>query len=166
MKFKVCIQRPELKSINHPVGNNLKVSIAAGMKMAVALNDIFTGPESFRLVCTGSSGLILSTIIASCLNGRVCEIVHIKKEGEDSHGSSQQVHTYEANALNIIVDDFVASGSTLANIFKEFRKHNSVREIDAVIVNLKCDTELMITLLEEASGLKYDVKTLICEKLI
>ena len=67
--------------IPYPVGKEIKVSINAGRCMARCLNTIF-GNNDMRLICAGSSGAILSSIIATQL-ASVVEIIHVKKAGEE-----------------------------------------------------------------------------------
>ena len=60
-----------------------------------------------------------------------CKIIHIKKDGEDSHSlSCPQFDSY-----NIIVDDFIVSGATIQRIIEETARIHYIREFDALIVS-------------------------------
>lgn len=71
------------------------------------------------LVCTGSSGAMLSALIVAQLKiDSSVEIIHIKKDGEDSHsGSASDLSEYDEL---FFIDDFVSMGFTLNRILSMF----------------------------------------------
>lgn len=123
-------------SIPYPVGRSVQLSIRRGKIMAGVLKKNF--PRlSMRLICAGSSGAILSTVIATELGDLVLEIIHIKKDGEYSHdmGYGIQSCPLGEDVVNIIVDDFISSGRTINRIYEKFISNNSKTEVDGLIVN-------------------------------
>jgi len=88
--------------------------------------------ENLYIYCTGSSGSFLSAILSVAFYQRFdnkgkdykITINHIKKDGEKAHKTSLNVTTYEAaEAFNVIVDDFIASGRTIENIMNGIDRH-------------------------------------------
>ena len=106
--------------------------------MARCLNTIF-GNNDMRLICAGSSGAILSSIIATQL-ASVVEIIHVKKAGEESHHWSC-TSELKGDFLNIIVDDFIASGRTINMIYDKFTQSNCSDTVDGLIVNSRVHKE-------------------------
>lgn len=103
--------------MSYPVGLRLKDNLPIIQQMAQEINKLH--PEgTIALWCRGSSGLIIGGIIASLLPNRLITINHMKKQGEKSHNDNR------INLMcmhNIIVDDFVATGSTVNTMLMEIR---------------------------------------------
>jgi len=69
--------------------------------------------EKLNLLCRGSSGAIIAGILSFLLSDYDTIITHIKKPREDSHYKSVNIN---ADLYNIIVDDFISTGSTVSAI--------------------------------------------------
>ena len=88
-----------------------------------------TGGKSINIWVRGSSGAILAALLAKNLPNDI-DIIHIKKEGENSHNSNTNISLrYE---YNIILDDFIDSGATMIKIWEQAGKY--VKSIDLMIV--------------------------------
>lgn len=98
------------------------------MKMARIINTNYKD-KTINLFCRGSSGAIIAGIISTKVKN--CNIVHIKKEGEESHGESR----YSSAGYNIIVDDFIATGTTVFKIIEDSKNLYNVKQFDAIIVS-------------------------------
>lgn len=70
--------------------------------------------KNINIYCAGSSGAIMATILS--MNVANCKILHIKKEGEQSHSQYSPLKPYTENYINVIIDDFIASGDTVNRI--------------------------------------------------
>jgi len=154
-------------AIKYPVGDYIVYNlpkIDEMYKVIIKLPEIkkFLSDKSkiyFRisLICSGSSGAIIASIIASKLiNDKIdVNILHVKKEGEDSH-SGNKIKFFN-NSFNIVVDDFICSGSTIRRIF------NKVDEIcDKNKIHCVCITDTVSPIMVEyfqENKLKY----LICK---
>ena len=132
MKFTRRIANVGLCFTSYPVGKSMKRTLSLGRVMAKQLAELY-GKHKLRLVCAGSSGSILSAIIASSSKLKVVEIVHIKKEGERSHHEQNHIDRYNVDAYNIIVDDFISSGGTIIRIYDKFKDANPGIQIKALI---------------------------------
>lgn len=113
--------------ITYPVGSHMNKAIDYIKKVATVLNDIDTKDKTISLFCTGSSGAILSSLLYSQLIDKDVEICHIKKEGENSHSGS--VINYRDHNINIIIDDFACSGSTIERIYTKTKEHSVSEKI-------------------------------------
>jgi len=119
--------------LEYPVGENISTNLPYIKGMVKALLTLkLPFEKGINLICRGSSGAIIAAIFASELGKIRTRIVHVKKEGEESHGGT----TADLNhsALNVIVDDFICSGETLNKIYEHFKKYNPDKEIDVVCV--------------------------------
>lgn len=119
---------PELDSIEYPVGSNMSYNISIIKKMVSIIKRNYND-KPINLFCQGSSGAIVAAIICLYVNG--CKIIHIKKDGEDSHSLSCP----QSDSYNIIVDDFIVSGATIQRIIEETARIHYIREFDALIVS-------------------------------
>lgn len=81
------------------------------------------------LWCRGSSGAIIAGYLASKFPES--HIVHVKKAGESSHGTRYS-DSCNGNGFNIIVDDFVSTGATIAEIGNVMKRNN--HHVDCVCV--------------------------------
>ncbi len=102
----------------YPLGSNMDGAKKLIEAYIAAFNKLRYSPDTeINLWCRGSSGAILAGMFAlKCKNE--CTICHIKKEGENSHKSNPE---YEKKAINIVIDDFVDTGSTLEAIVQYIR---------------------------------------------
>lgn len=123
----------KIERIQYPVGSNIQENIPIINQMAKVINELFVD-EYINLLCMGSSGAIIASIVA--LSNPKMTIIHVKKDGEDSHSTSL-TSKYD-NAKNVIIDDFIATGDTLNKIYRKFKSRmewlNSNVVIDAVCV--------------------------------
>jgi len=110
----------ELKcgEIPYPVGMNIKSARDYIIEVAEILKPVLETTEKKIVVyCTGSSGAILASLLSVYINKNIF-IDHIKKRGEKSH--SQKIQTrYSIDNINIIIDDFSCTGSTITRIHEE-----------------------------------------------
>ena len=120
----------------YPIGSNMLYTIALskayGIHLCKNLKKIKKAIK-INLWCRGSSGAIIATLVYNelCkLANTEIKICHIKKEKEFSHSSTPEffaVTTFNEKRINykiinIIVDDFISSGNTVNNIYKEALK--------------------------------------------
>ena len=136
--YKRLFVNKSLTGVMYPVGNEIKSAILAAHKMAEILYDAYKRTP-LRLLCSGSSGAILSAIIADSHLLDVIEIIHVKKSGEEHHVNSHDIRqltcNYSGRVLNIIVDDFICSGRTVERIYDTFTHCNISENVDGIIVN-------------------------------
>ncbi len=128
-KFILLSQRSDMK---YPVGER----ISENMELIKEMVDKFKGlklhvGKHVNIICRGSSGAIIAAFFAMKLPK--CSIAHIKKEGESSHNSS--FYLVEDDAVNIIVDDLISSGSTMNTIYEKVKFKYSKIKIDAVCIS-------------------------------
>ncbi len=108
-------------SINYPVGLNIRDNV----KIIQDLTNEFLKYENkdtpINLLCMGSSGAIMAAIFATIVPNVI--ILHIKKDGESSHSSCDNYSRFfrDETRLNIIIDDFIVTGSTVNNIYKKIK---------------------------------------------
>lgn len=118
----------KLDSMEYPVGSHMSYNIPIIKKMVSIIKRKYND-KPINLFCQGSSGAIVAAVICLYVSG--CRIIHIKKDGENSHSLSCP----QSNSYNIIVDDFVVSGVTIQRIIKDATKIHYTREFDALIVS-------------------------------
>lgn len=118
------------RQFDYPVGQfiteNLPIIEEYCNKLQQLIDKSFQD-KNIVLCCKGSSGAIIAGIIASKV--KISKIVHVKKDGETSHGGT----SYYLNSWDIavIVDDFVCSGNTVNSIYEKL----GCRKIDVLMVN-------------------------------
>lgn len=87
-------------------------------------------------VCRGSSGSVLTTLVANIFhnNGRKIQIHYVKKEIEQQHERGYSFR-YDFNSFKtIIIDDFIATGETIEQI-KDTIIKNKISCCDYLIVD-------------------------------
>lgn len=99
--------------IEYPVGLNMTKNLVAIKEMATRLTEVYPNKD-FTLWCRGSSGSIIAGILSYLLEGYTI-INHIKKEQEYSHSNSLS-SLKDINRVHVIVDDLIASGTTISSI--------------------------------------------------
>ncbi len=114
----------------YPVGKHIPQSIEYIDRIAPFLLEI-VGNRDINLFVRGSSGAILGGLLVKTIPNKV-NIFHIKKEGELSHGGSD-VYGISEDAINVILDDFIATGETINKIWKAI--DGIVDKIDILIVS-------------------------------
>lgn len=105
---------------NYPVGSDIQ----AAKEMVKEWISIFDTLEystdvKINLWCRGSSGAILAALFTS-MSRYDCIICHIKKDGENSHSTIPAMHNnmIKGDTINVVIDDFIASGATIKEIIK------------------------------------------------
>lgn len=105
-------------NFSYPVGQNI-TRITQLCKVFRRKLVILIGKDTnLQIWCRGSSGAMIAALVSQSFTD--VNIIHVKKPGENSH-------TYGVNArpdcVNIIVDDFARTCSTLHAIHKEMEAY-------------------------------------------
>ena len=118
--------------VAYPVGDNIGEAITFSRNAAAKFTTIkkFKG-KAINVWCRGSSGAILAALFSAELVGHAIRICHVKKEGELSHNGSVKPRYL---AVNVIIDDFCETGSTLNAIYSELIDNNSQGKVDCLII--------------------------------
>jgi hypoxanthine phosphoribosyltransferase len=137
------------KEIDYPVGDHIQKNIPIINNMGVRIKSILIekkleSDDQINLICSGSSGAIISSIIATILykDFKGVNIRHIKKDGESSHAADNyKSHFYSSyfNGFNIIVDDFICSGDTMKRIFSKIKDDIQIDIIAISKINNGCE---------------------------
>jgi hypothetical protein len=113
-------------SICYPVGSDMPQIIGyvrSAIERFTELYPMFKaqlGLSEVNLICRGSSGAIIASTFATLAPSEwSCNVVHVKKPGEQSH--SGIVSCLENSRINVIIDDFICSGATIASIYSAVR---------------------------------------------
>lgn len=101
---------------SYPVGENVSDYYHTCKEIGERINELFP-EQSITLWCRGSSGTIISALVAQHIQTSV-EIYHVKKHGEDAHCNCNAHHD-----INIIIDDLMATGDTVEKIYNEIQKN-------------------------------------------
>jgi len=119
---------------------------------------------SINLFCTGSSGSFLCGILSyeliKTLNV-IVDVVYVRKEHEIAH-SSKVPTFYVEGRINILVDDFIDSGDTIARIIQSIKKSSGIcfetdYKFDYIIIS-RCSKNKLPGLSEITNNLIADVK--------
>lgn len=133
----------DVRELSYPIGNNINQIIFYIKEVMTCIidNEIFNNVHYINIWCTGSSGAILSALLAEKITTNYPQIdvtiQHVKKKGEDSHNSGNIRHFANDVMYNIVIDDFVSSGDTLQRIQKHLSFH-SVNKVDLLILSAIC----------------------------
>lgn len=121
--------------ISYPVGLNMAsaMSFVKEVYKFIRDNDDFRGRD-INLLCTGSSGSIIASLLFAELDQENVFVCHIKKDGENSH-SGDNFRLGSLDDINVIIDDFSSSGSTIEKIYSKIKQHNSDIEINYLILS-------------------------------
>ena len=103
-------------TMNYPVGLNIQQNIPIIKQMAKLLKLEYP-KKTLVFWVRGSSGAMIAAMISGFLRGQECVIHYVRKSGEDSHGGSD--YRQMGNAIHVIVDDFMSTGSTIRIIYNE-----------------------------------------------
>jgi hypothetical protein len=128
LKFEV---NPDVCSspygVSYPVGSNVPAAIEWAKKAALMFKTIEEYKERpLNLFCRGGSGVILATLFASNLPEYRVKVCHIKKPGELSHNDTPYI---EISGVNIIIDDFIACGTTVEAIAEKMNDMKCTPEV-------------------------------------
>jgi len=153
------MQDDNLLDINYPTGSHLSITMEHSKIMARLIEERWKGtkyyPQRIKLICSGASGIIYSTLIYShlsiCPAVDVVEILVVRKRGEVAHHDSVFSGADPAICKHIIVDDFISSGNTMDRVYRRFLEGNPGFEgVDGICVggvvsdyctrNMKVDT--------------------------
>lgn len=109
-----------IPTLHYPIGDNILIDLPIIDKLIKALleygKEDLENNNTINLIGKGSSGSILCTIfmlhLKEVYKEKIINIVYIKKPGENSH-SNYISPSVLSSGLNIFIDDFMATGSTL-----------------------------------------------------
>lgn len=115
--------------------------------------------NKITLYCRGSSGAILSALVSNYLIGIFpnveISICHIKKDGEKSHSGTNSLWISNMiSHVSIIIDDFIATGTTIIAIVDQLRKYNG----DTFKPDILCVTGSV------SNNISEKFKTIICSE--
>ncbi len=165
MKFPPeVIMDDKLSTASYPVGRNFDENIKLFDLMYTHLIREFPG-KNIKCICfwvRGSSGCCIATYLATKLsqsNFKVkSKILIIRKSGERSHSSQCETYlTVNQGVLNVIVDDFVASGETLTAIYKGIT--DQTMQKDPVV-----DLLLLTSYLDVDNVKAMHIRKIICQR--
>lgn len=129
--MKTIIESGNSDRIDYPLGSSMKKDLILINLLIDKYKEIDIYKDKYiNLFCQGSSGAIMATIFA--MNIPNCKIIHIKKDGEVSH-SDNYSSTYKNNSINIIIDDFICTGTTVNRIANFMQ--NEDHRIDCLIIS-------------------------------
>lgn len=117
------LENENLHTITYPVGYYLEGNLSHIDKLCIDTVKHIDNQTRRDVViyCMGSSGSILSTFLSIKLKQELNitpQIIHLKKDGEKSHGASYTGDFQSCN-FNMIIDDFMCSGATLNTIYQK-----------------------------------------------
>lgn len=125
-------------STSYPIGLHILSNIPVINNMADAIGSVckeyYPEKNSIDLYCKGSSGAIISAIVSNVLinnYGKTVFIHHIKKDGEQSHdyNTINDGRLKMHQSVNIIIDDFIATGNTIRSIVEKLKPHCNMIDI-------------------------------------
>lgn len=164
---------PNQYQIKYPVGYNIQNAITfinnvTEVIMQMAIKKQFP-IKDIDIWVRGSSGAILGGLLTQRLltiGYENISVIHIKKDGEDSHSEN----VYKTNGkYNIVIDDFIASGSTMNEIAKvanQYIKYIHLLIVSNISIDIEDHWELDFKHIIDLVKLRHFIpKTLICGKL-
>lgn len=129
------IQNKMLVQMGYPVGHHVKENTEIIKIMVQEFMAIDEFKDKYvNIFCQGSSGAMVAFVFAMNIPNSN-RIIHIKKDGENSHNTNMYVHPNERNAINIIVDDLISSGATINRIYDKAIAENGKLNIDLIAVS-------------------------------
>lgn len=124
------------KELSYPTGRYIEEAIAFIKNLSETIKDLDDfNNKSIKIWCRGSSGAMLASMLSIVLMENNCKvfICYVRKDEERSHGYNSFC-TNELYNLNIIIDDFIASGETICDIASKMRDA-IILHIDYIIVS-------------------------------
>lgn len=135
--------------LDYPVGRNMSkvIKYVDHILLTFKENNIDLDQEKMfiNLWCRGSSGAIIAGIFASKFIRATVRIIHIKKQGEKSH---QSYHHDICDGCDIVIDDFMDTGSTIFRIWHD----SNIKKIDYLILE-NVPSDYFFTALMQQKGL-------------
>lgn len=116
------IKKPYFSEMQHPIGTHLSENLPY-IKAMTKLIRKHPNLDNLVLVCRGSSGAIISSIIAINLVP-IPPIVYLRKDGELGHTHFNRSYLEDISKEFVVVDDFIASGETINNIVKTLKEYD------------------------------------------
>jgi hypothetical protein len=110
--------------VSYPVGSNMKGAIELATLAAMQFNKLDEYKDlDLNVYCRGSSGAILASLFINFLQWpnetRLC---YVRKDNEPSHdGNGYPINN--KRVANVVIDDFICTGYTLAEIKKVMDLH-------------------------------------------
>lgn len=104
--------------IPYPIGRNVKEALPIVKDMADNLKSIYKITDNIQFVCRGSSGALISGMLASYMSNYNIRIIYIHKPNEYAHSYMEVKGTDNI----VIVDDFIDSAETVNIIYKALQK--------------------------------------------
>lgn len=139
MEIRLMSQRIDFQySIGEYIQHNIQEIKKFASEIATLMELEIESQDRINLIGRGSSGAIIGTLSIEYLlekfPGKIFHMVHIKKEGEFSHNSIYE-DIFE-NALNIFVDDFISTGTTIQKTIEYIRllMINNKWQFDAIVL--------------------------------
>ncbi len=113
------------RSLTYPVGKDIKIlnMFINSVINKIIEEELLSNVQEITVWCRGSSGAMLASLFSANLVEKMnvdIKISHIKKPGEHSHYCNSSENTF--STYNIVIDDLVATGSTLKFLEEHFRK--------------------------------------------
>lgn len=122
-----------LETYDYPVFDNLKIVDTNINLMIPLLEKVLNKKQNIQIFCRGSSGLVIAMALQKELNNLEykSQIAFVRKDSEKSHGCSTSIIS---KAQIIVVDDFVATGTTIRTIIDYLNSFESKPNIVAFCV--------------------------------
>lgn len=147
--------------LDYPVGKDIAAVDIQTTKTAELLRPLLRNEQYINLWCIGSSGTLISSLLAVKLitrgtynNVRIC---HLRKDGEHSH---QQEMIPLNGGYNLIVDNFADSGSTVLDLVDRILEEYGL-EISGVVLHGSINGE---NVLSELTNRLQDADFIIYQK--
>ncbi len=132
-----CVEHPVtlfLDDYNRSILEQMQIELQEQIDMYLS-----TCNKEFPVInifVSGSSGAFISAwILSRSVIPAKVTVVYIKKDGENSHhDSSVDINSDMNDQFNVIIDDFVCSGTTLRRILHKARS-KGVYDVDLLLVS-------------------------------
>ena len=128
---------------SYPVGDriqyNLPIINEMGNILKKFISETYPLQTNVNLFCKGSSGAIIAALVGKDLidHGFHVSIHHIKKDGEQAHTDHLISNaTFQSGMVNVIIDDFISSGTTVESIVNHVRLYTSPEFMKVMTIGL------------------------------
>lgn len=122
MKTAKHIKLESVSQLSYPVSSYIQFNIPTILDMVEKLKTELDENKELILWCRGSSGAIIAGVMATQIKN--AKISHVKKDGESSHSATVSTTPKDRkNTINVMVDDFTSTGSTLNAIYDQMKAH-------------------------------------------